>query len=261
MKTLRYLLLLTLIFSAVIGCKNTPETEEENIVEDKDFAYLHGKLAEVAAIDEMMDTSNCAQYSLDYATQQNERYFATLFCDKNGDVHRIEELTSNKEMLITRNRIYYGDKGQIFATISERQEQSDTTLKLVEELNFYDNNGKIERSFKKESVGDFEGDYLPSKNNVVLTKDRVIRAINHEGEFALTFQGIIKTDNLDYLMVGTPGKDGYTSALQIEANTPFIKDVYLKELQYVGKKIDVNFERKVMGNFSYQVFVAAKWKE
>lgn len=259
MKTLRNLLLLTLTLSTFIACKNNSEEQETNTNENKDFAYLHGKLNEISAIDQMMDTSNCAQYSLDYATQRNERYFATLFCDKNGDVHRIEELTSDKEMLITRNRLYYDNNGQIFATISERQVQSDTSLTLIEELNFYDDNGKIERSFKKENLGDVEGDYLPSKNNAVLTKDRVWRAINNEGEFALTFQGIIKTDNLDYLMVGTSGEDGYTSALQIEANTPFIKDVYLKELQYVGKKIAVNFDRKIMGNFSYQVFIAAKW--
>lgn len=261
MKTTNYLLIIAISLFTLAACTSKDKQEESGTMNDSYFNYLSSKMDTINTINTMMDTSNCAQYSLDYSNERNERYLATLLCDNKGDVHVMEELITTKERLITKNRFYYATEGRLFATLSERQTKKDTVFVFTEEVNFYDNDGKIERSFKRITKDDVEGDYLPSKDNIVMKNERIMQAMNNEGEFTLSFQGIIKTDNLDYLIVGGSGRTSYTSALQIEANTPFIKDIYVNEIQYVGKKIAVNFERKIMGNFSYQVFVAGKWLE
>jgi hypothetical protein len=259
MKRINYLLLIAVSLVTIVACKNKETQDDSSKMNDSYFNYLHSKMDTISSIDTRMDTSNCAQYSLDFGNEKNERYFATMYCDTKGDVHLMEELLTNRERLMTKNKFYYADGGRLYATLSERQENKDTVLSFIEELNLYGENGKIERSFKRITAGDIEGDYLPSDDNAVLKNDRLMEAMKNEGEFALTFQGIIKTDNLDYLIVGASGTNNFTSAMQIEANTPFIKDIYVNEIRYVGRKIGVNFERKIMGNFSYQVFIAGKW--
>ncbi|MBN9292640.1 MAG: hypothetical protein J0G96_01525 [Flavobacteriia bacterium] len=248
-------LLSVLLFS----CKNNEPTENA-AQNDTEEMYLYNKQDTLAAIDFALDTSNCVQYSLDYSKENNERYFASLYCDVKGNVLRMEELIISPEQLYQKNKFYYDNK-RIFATVCEYQEKEDTSLIFIEELNFYNVKGDVEKSFRKVTRDNAkeEANFILSEKNKKLSNERIFRAVNNEGEFELTFQGIIKTDNLDYLLIGSPEKDGYTTALQIEANTPFIKDIYVNERRYINRKIGVNFERQSMSNFSYQVFVAGKW--
>lgn len=259
MKGINFLLLFSISIFSFFACKNKETQDNTSNLDDGYYNYLYSKMDTLASIDQMIDTSNCAQYSLDFGKENKERYFATLYCNSNGEVHLMEELMTDSELLISRNKFYFAGEGKLFATVSERQEKKDSLLFFIEEINIYGTNGKVEKSFRKITSESGEGEYLPSKDNAILNNDRIMKAMKNEGEFSLTFQGIIKTDNLDYLIVGGAGENSYTSALQIEANTSFINDIYKNEINYVGKKIAINFERKVMDNFSYQVFVAGKW--
>lgn len=259
MKKLSFVI--TLLFSVVLfSCKNN-EQVENTAQNDKEEMYLYNKQDTLGVIDIALDTtSNCVQYSLDYSKENNERYFATLYCDVKGNVLRMEELIISPEQLYQKSKFYYDNK-RIFATVREYQEKEDTSLVFVEELNFYNAKGGVEKSFRKVTRDNAkeEANFILSEKNKELSNERIFRAVNNEGEFELTFQGIIKTDNLDYLLIGSSENGGYTTALQIEANTPFIKDIYVNERKYINRKIGVNFERQSMSNFSYQVFVAGKW--
>ena len=261
MKKLSFLIPV-LLSALLFSCKSNESTEKENTAQNDNTAgiYLYNKQDTLAAIDFALDTSNCVQYSLDYSKENNERYFATLFCDTKGNVLRMEELIISPEQLYQKNKFYYDNK-RIFATVCEYQEKEDTSLIFIEELNFYNAKGEVEKSFRKITRDNMkeEANFIPSEKNKELSNERIFRAVNNEGEFELTFQGIIKTKSLDYLLIGSPEKDGYTTALQIEANTLFIKDIYVNERKYINRKIGVNFERQSMSNFSYQVFVAGKW--
>lgn len=253
MKTIIYFFILCILGLNFTACKN-----QKTGVTDQEYSYIQAQQDSINKINEMMDTSNCVQYSLEYSNPKSDRYFATMFCDKDGNVHKMKEQISSSSLL-SENTIYYNSKGKLYATTSEYQQKQDTATVFVEELTIYNAKGKIDKQFKRITTAKEQGEYLPSTDNKVITKDKIIRAMNNEGEFTLTFQGIIKTDNLDFILVGGPGKDDYNSALQIEGNYPFMNQIYANEREFVGRKIAVNFERKQMGNFAYQAYVAAKW--
>lgn len=258
MRTIYKSVFICILSIGLFACKPKSEAKTPTSSES-DLVYVQTTLDSISAVDQLMDFSMCQQYSLEYSNKERNRYFAILYCDTVGNVHRMEEQFSTGE-LFTRNKLYFDSKGQLFATTSEYQMVEDTVSKFVEELTTY-RNGKIERQYRKTTSEFEETGYFPTKDNKPITRDKIMRAINHEGEFSLTFQGIIKTDNLDYLLIGGSGENDYNSALQIEANTPFIQDIYLHEIKYIGRKIAVNFERKQMGNFAYQAFVAGQWQD
>lgn len=261
MKTRIYLLLILLIGIFAVSCSNSEETTEtEASFDDEGYSYYHDKMAEIAEINAMLDTSYCFDYSLDYTNEYGESYLATLFCGKDKNVYKIEELTSNRARLITNNIFYFNTAGSLVATISERQEMRDTNLVFVEEFNFYGKENTIERSFSRLTTETEQGAVVLSKENKQLSTEKVLNAVNNKGAFALKFEGIVKMDDAHYLAVGCSEKN-YTSALKITEKTAFIEELYRNEIRYIGKAIAVEFDRVIMGNLSFQELRDANWIE
>lgn len=258
MKKLAYLLLL-ITGVVFVSCKN--ETDEKTVAADETaFDYIAQKTDITADIDALVEHSGCIKYSMDYSKESKERYFATMYCDTLGDVLKMEELSFDAEGLYTKNIFYYHED-RLYMTMVEYQTKNDKNEPIFcEEITVFDKHNKIEKAFKKVvNSNEDEPQFLPSTENRMVKNDRIFKAINNEGEFEMTFQGIIKTDNLDYIMIGNPSENGFTTAFQIEGNSDFIKDIYVNERKYINRKIHVNFNRQVMGSFAYQAFVSAKW--
>lgn len=261
-----FLFYLVAVLFMTLSCNHhgSDNSKLEDTAKNDDYFYRLEKQDSLRKIDSLLETVECNRYSMAFAKPDNEQYLASMFCDSTGVVRRMEELSTDKNSLYSRNKFYF-NKGGIFASTSEYQIMIDSNLTFVEEMNFYDSKGNIEKEYKKVTKnGDTEEtDYTLSKDNKKLNTDRIFRAINNEGEFALTFQGIIHSDKgeLDYLLVGSPEKDGFTTALQIEKRDRFMNDIYAHEKEYVGRKMRISFRRNTEGNFSYQSFVAAEWIE
>jgi len=251
--------LLVALTAISFSCKQ--KTADQPVAQDDD-TYLMNHQDTMNVINAIIDTSDCQQYSLDYSRYNNKaHYSATLFCDGTGKIRRIEENIIDSNTLMTRNTFYFTND-RLFATTHEYQQKEDTSLAFFEELNFYSPKGKVEKQFHRktdETTDPNNNPFLVTTNNKIVNTDQVNNAIQNKGDFELTFQGIIKTDNSDYLLLGKNVSDGYTTALQIPQITPFIQDIYRHENEYIGRKIKIEFAKQSEGNFTYQVFVSGEW--
>lgn len=263
MKPYSFLLLIALLLLGT-SCKNGTENNASTDTDENDMEFYYILMTDsMSKIDALAESPVCLDYSLDFSKNEKERYFAQLFCDSTGTVLQMVENNIDKDGLYTFNKFYYNKKS-LFATYASYQKyDADSSLAFIEEYNFYDDKGKIKASYQKEmdSKTMEEGDFQPSTRNKVIDDSRILKAIKNEGEFALTFQGVIRTDEFNYLIVGEPKDDGYTSALQIVKITPFIQEIYNNEEAFIGRKIKVSFQRQTEGNMSFQILEAASWEK
>lgn len=253
---LTFFLFLLLIISS---CKNEQKGDSNLPTATTDEALFALMKDSMAAIDAMTENPTCTDYSLDFSKENNERYFAQLFCDSTGKVLQMTENKMDANGYSEINKLYYNQK-QLFATYSGFQTNTNNQLAFIEELTFF-KNGKITSSYRRTAKnGDqYLNEYEPSKNNRIVNDQQILKAMENKGEFVLTFQGVIRTDEFNYIIVGEPKKNGFTSTLQITAHTPFIDDLFEHEREYVNRKIKVNFQRITDGNFSYQLFISGNW--
>jgi hypothetical protein len=84
-------------------------------------------------------------------------------------------------------------------------------------------------------------------------------ALNQSGEFITTFQGFVETGKDLFLTVGENKKDGYVSALMVQAIDENIKKLQQTEILMIGKQLTVNFERMTdASGFQFQVLTGIK---
>lgn len=255
-KTNLFLFAFLLLFAFACKDNSTHEPAESEI----DFFDLMKDSMDV--VDALMTSSNCMEYSLDFSNDKKERYYAELFCDTTGTVRKMVENSMDENGLMHQSVFYFNNENMFATNVSYQKKEGDV-LSFVEEYNFYDINKKLLSSYRKtvSDTDEYEMTFEPSKGNLAVDYDRILRAVNNKDEFQLTFQGLIKTDDFDYIIVGEPKKDGFTSALQIVNRTDFINDIYQNEASYINRKIKINFTRAVDGNFSYQVLDAGAWAD
>ena len=134
---------------------------------------------------------------------------------------------------------------------------------FTERISFYDANQKV--IFTKER----EAEYEELLNQVEFKPvglfdckiDRAMRALNEEKEFETIFQGFVETKAVDYILVGANEKDGFVSSLAVVMPNALTFELKENQTKYIGKLLEVQFQKTTEANVTYQALVDIRIKE
>ncbi len=196
--------------------------------------------------------------SLDYSKTDNSFIHVDAHLDDKENFLLVEEEFNNPVLKQKGIKKYYFQKSKIFKTVEEFVE--DQIFKL--RVSYYAPNGVC---LKTKEKTDADGFKLTNKDFIAVPKyvcsfDRALRALNQEKEFRTTFQGFISAKEGEYLIVGAPGKEEFTSALRVSLQDPFIQEIKKDELSYLNGTIYLTFEKiRETNGFTYQRLIRGSW--
>lgn len=255
-----FLILLVFSFTA---CKNEVKESESSPVKETGFNELNWVNA-MDKVEQEIAISDAIANSLYYTKVTGESEKITAFLSQKNEILKVEESFSGRENENAGKIIYYLSKTIPMVTIELFEDLSNPKeVKFVERVSYYDEIGHA--VYTKEKRVDYEeeleGVDYKSVDLVNLNTDRIFKVLNQEGEYQTTFQGFVETQSLNYLIVGEPKEGGFTSAMRIEFEDPFIKDIYKNPKKFLNKKMRVTFQvSKMQGNFEYQIYTGGSWE-
>lgn len=264
MKTQHWILGALLLFSSIafFSCENKATKETEKPVSYQKLSNEEAIEAEIQTVDDEIAKSDQVANSLNYSKENGEGIQVIAHLSSDNEILKLEENFTEGEGKNTGKIWYYLKNGIPFTTKEFFEDYSNAQQpKFVERISYYDSKGNVMAT--KEKRVNYEEE-LPNVNYVSVPKhackmDKAMRVLNQKEEFELTFQGFVETDALNYLIVGQPGENGYTSALRIEFNDKFIVDALKNQRKYLNRKCRVSFAVSENSGFEYQVYTGGEW--
>ncbi len=179
------------------------------------------------------------------------------YLDTNNNEVKIEEIVSDSKTGNSERTYFYIEGGKKFATKQIIYDNARKPSMFTERISFYDKNQKV--IYTKEREAEYE-EFLEQAifkpaSLIDCNIDRAMRALNQEAEFELTFQGFIETKNVDYIIVGSNTKDGYTSSLAVVMPNILTQELKSNQVKYIGRSLEVQFQKTMEGNVSYQALI------
>lgn len=264
MKTQHWIIGTLLSFSSIafFGCENKPSEEAEQPAAYQKLSNEEAIETEIKAIEDAIAQSDQVANSLNYSKENGESIQVIAHLSNDNEILKLEEKFSEGEGKNTGKILYYLKNGIPFTTKELFEDYTNPQQpKFVERISFYDAKGKVMAT--KEKRVNYEEE-LPNVNYVSAPKhvckmDKAMRVLNQKGEFEVTFQGFVETEALNYLIVGQPGDDGFTSAMRIEFNDKFVVDAFKNQRKYLNRKCRISFAISQNSGFEYQVYTGGEW--
>lgn len=191
--------------------------------------------------------------------QSKEEVFAYL--DKKKNIIKMEQKFYNAKTKNWGTNFFYLEDGHKFASLERILDYEGHDGQFIERWSFYDNEQKV--VFTKERMAEYEDEIQNQEFKAVKPHDCSIvqagLALNQQGPFETTFQGFIADGPADYLIVGGPGEDDYTSTLLVQFEDDQIHYLKKNERKMIGAPLKVQFEKMVdERNFEFQVLLQAQ---
>lgn len=245
----------------VSACGTDKPEDEKTAPASKKLSNEESLDAEMKAIDDETLKSGLVANSLTYGKENGESIEVLAHLSAKNDILKVEEKFS--EGMGKNNGIitYYMKDGAPFATREYFEDNSaPESPKFVERISYY-SKGKVLAT--KEKRVNYEED-LPGVHFVSVPLhackvDRAMRVLEQKGEFETTFQGFALTESLNYLIVGQPGENGFSSALRVEDEDAFIQQAMRNQKGQLNKRCRVTFELAESNGFTYQVYTGGQW--
>jgi len=219
---------------------------DKQMVEIDSFVLAYGKFAS----------------SLDYGKEDKTTIHVDAHLDNDDNIIKLVENFTEKEATSMGTNSFYLHEGKVF--MSKEVFVTNTNTEFTERISYYAPNGICLKSKERKAVSEnlLQKATFEAVPKTVCSIDRAMRALNQEKEFATTFQGFIQSGKDTYMIVGTPGAGGYTSALKVRPNDPFIAEIRKDELRYLNGTIYLQFEKiEEVGGFTYQSFIKGSWSK
>ena len=260
-------MLTALLILAACKSNNSKKSSEEQETPQKDLIVY--KLKDEKSFDkQMMEIDSFVlaygkfASSLDYSTEDKTTIHVDAHLDNDENIVKLVENFTNKDATRMGTNSFYLHHGKVFMTKEIFVNNGSTDF--IERISYYAPNGICLKSKERKAVSEAnlnkaKFDAVPK---TVCSIDRAMRALNQEKEFATTFQGFIQSGKDLYIVVGTPGVGGYTSALKVKQTDPFIAEIRKDELRYLNGTIYLQFEKiQEVGGFTYQSFIKGSWSK
>lgn len=258
---LLFLPLIALVLCSA-GCDESADSSASNDANINPKAQLDGTQdyeAKMLEIDARLPQMQPAK-SLHYTKADQSSETVTAYLNDAENIVKIEEVYFNATENESGRKEFYLRNGRPFASkmryIKDLQKGS-----YKEEVSFYNQQGEV--LFTKTRTAEYE-EYLDQaefeqtdvKRHSIETAQLVL---NQEGPFATTFQGFTTGGQLEYLIVGGKGTDGYASALAIQYEDTHIAKLRQNPAKYIGTPMQVEFEKlRDESNFEFQVLLRAR---
>lgn len=219
---------------------------DKQMIEIDSFVLANGKFA----------------ISLDYGKEDKTSIHVDAHLDNEDNIVMLVENFTEKDATRMGTNTFYLHNGKVF--ISKEIYVTNQSNDFTERISYYAPNGICLKSKERKAVSELtlKKSKFEAVPKTVCSIDRAMRALNHEKEFATTFQGFIESGKDLFMIVGTPGTGGYTSALKVKPSDKFIAEIRKDELRYLNGTIYLQFEKiQEVGGFTYQSFIKGSWSK
>ena len=256
-----------LILTIISACK--PNQDDKSINKRKQALIVHHLKDEASfdkqsiEIDSFVLALGKVTSSLDYSKENGAFIHVDAHMDDNENILLIEEEFQEPFDGEIGLRKYYLQKGKIFKT-REVLHNSKNAQTFIERISYYAPNGQCLKTKERTGSSELILDKIPFNAipKFVCNVDRAMRALNKEKEFRITFQGFVTGKDGEYMVVGEPGKDTYTSALKVDPNDKFIKELKEDEYRFVNGTIYLHHEKiRETNGLTYQRLLKASWEK
>lgn len=257
------LILLSFIILCLSSCK--PSNSSDKLKNEKEKKLIVKELKDEKSFDEQatkIDTfvlsSGKVASSLDYSKTDGSFIHVDAHLNDKEHFLLVEEEFTNPSLKEKGLKKYYFQNDKIFKTVEEFLANDIYKIRV----SYYAPSGvclKTKEKSDKDPYSIKNKQFTPVPK-YVCNFDPALRALNQEKEFRITFQGFVKSNEGEYMIVGAPGKDAFTSALRVSLQDPFIQEIKKDELSYLNGTIYLTFEKiRETNGFTYQRLVRGSW--
>lgn len=259
-------LVYSMLFLAVLAIYSCGHEmpESENSLPAKALKHEVELDAKMVVIDTLIERVGLTANSLAYSKENGESVKVNAYLSENHEILKMEEVYSKPDNGGNGSTVFYLNGKYPLVSIEKFEDYTNPAApKFVEKISYYDGNGKVlstkARSAKFEE--ELEGAVFVVEDKKEVSPQRAFDILNQKGEFETTFQGFVESEPLDYMIVGEPKQDGYTSALRIEFQDPFIGEAFKEQKKYINRKIRVSFQSGNLNGYQYQIYTGANWAD
>jgi hypothetical protein len=249
-----------LFFLLVLNsCKSNEVKEEKTLTVSNEGAYN----AEMKAIDSQIVNSGKVASSLRFTKEEGSSIVVRAHLTDEGKMLKIEEEYNDGEPNNIGTTSFYYKKNKVFATREYFDDKlSEKSPKFVDRISYYDEKGNVVRTLEKRV--NFEEDLELAEysevKKVKVSIERAKKVLDQKEEYKITFQGFLEVNALNYLIVGSSGKNAFTSGIRVDYEDAFIKTLLKNQEKYLNKKIEVVFENITdQTGFKYQSYIKGKF--
>ena len=254
-----YTVFIFLTFIGLVSCGETePTAPEDSVAEytpDKEEVVFDEYIAGIDGNDSLR-TGN----SLFYSKGEGEFTEVEFFVNEKNEMVKMIEYYTQESMTVAKNIFYFKD-GRKFATKELFEDGEGEAMHFVERVSYY---GEDEKPIiTKRKVATYEQDLDYESYEVAPSHDcdmtRALEILNQEGEFNTTFQGFVKEDVFQYIIVGGSDPDDFSSSLVVQYVDNTIMKLQQNELDMIGTPLTINFEtvEDAGEGFEYQILMSA----
>lgn len=263
-----YVVSLSVLFLTIVSaCK--PNQDDKSVSKRKKALIVHHLKDEesfdkqASEIDSFVLAYGKVASSLDYTKENDAFIHVDAHLDDNDKILLIEEQFQEPFDGEIGVRKYYLQKGKIFKT-REVFHNSKNAQTFIERISYYAPNGECLKTKERTGSSEIILEKIPfnAVPKFVCNVDRAMRALNQEKEFRITFQGFVKSKDGEFIVVGEPGEDTYTSALKIDPKDSFIQEIQKDQLKYLNGTIYLQYEKiRETSGLTYQRLLKASWEK
>ncbi len=263
-----YVVSLSVLFLTIVSaCK--PNQDDKSVSKRKKALIVHHLKDEesfdkqASEIDSFVLAYGKVASSLDYTKENDAFIHVDAHLDDNDKILLIEEQFQEPFDGEIGVRKYYLQKGKIFKT-REVFHNSKNAQTFIERISYYAPNGECLKTKERTGSSEIILEKIPfnAVPKFVCNVDRAMRALNQEKEFRITFQGFVKSKDGEFIVVGEPGEDTYTSALKIDPKDSFIQEIQKDQLKYLNGTIYLQYEKiREASGLTYQRLLKASWEK
>ncbi len=252
---------LYIVFSIILASCSSNE-ESSGIDSNSEYTPLKNEdeyekfVAEIDMNDTLMEVG-----SLSFTKEDGSEFEVSAFLDGNKKILKLVQRYVNGQTKEYGTTSFYFKDGIKIVSKERFEDHSNVKPKFIERISFYKNEQiALNTKFREANFEEELDQMLFMKCKTVNCSSKNAEdALNQRGEFITTFQGFVETGKDLFITVGENKKDGYISALMVQAIDENIKKLQQTEILMIGKQLTVNFERMTdASGFQFQVLTGIK---
>ncbi len=260
MNKTNYLPFIIFIISYLFSCsEDTNQSENIDVIKPlyKDEKLVENKLKIIDNNSSLYTINSLAYNKNDGSTAE-----VIAYLDSANNELKIEELFSDHVSGNYGKKVFYIEKGKVFASKEIFFNKQLKKPSFVEYVSYYNKIGSV--LFTKYRKSFYEDD-LEEKPFIKASKRKcsIVNAmsmLNQEGKFISTFQGFIENDGMLFLLVGENKPNGYTAALFVEYADRVIRELQKNEKELIGTPLDIQYDvGSDINNMTYRLLIRASF--
>lgn len=251
--------LYSLFALSLIACDSAKNTENkpepaDNRVQLDSKSDFEQRMLE---IDGLLTEMKVA-HSLNYLGQDGSTESVTAYFNEQEDIVKVTDYYYDAANQDNGKKEFYLVNGKRFATKHTFSKADQGGGEYIERISFYNEAEQVVQT--KERRAQYE-EYLEMESfeeidGINCSMERTKEVLNQKGPFATCFKGFLSEGGLEYLIVGGPGKDSYTSALAIQYRDSQLQLLKDDPEVYLDDPLLIEFEKMIdERSFEFQILL------